>query len=508
MFEEFAKEKTRRGLEGTERATIIMPWQNRAEYNDESTYVGVDHADPKTDERDIIINCSWAEKDAITQIIDSDFIAMGSDSTEEAEKDRKKFFEFLREREILSTYLDNFKNGPYPAKSFSEFQKNWRKHFYVKSAFPWDKTFQGENFWYKVDTQWQEFLRTESRPKEQPDNESAYISADKVGPEPEKNLLQQALDEHVGDEAEKNEQIKKEFFEFLFKQNVYADYMENLKNIEGRKDFSEFQKECLETDYVSSAFEWLEADQGLSFWSKVDKKWRAYLSNKAKPEEKPYNEKSKKEPEEGKIIINHPWAEKDSLRIIIDSYGITMGNAGTNENEQDRKEFFDFLYKREVLKDYLENIKNGCREEKGFSEFQKNCHKQKYIGDAFRWEETIQGYYFWQKIDREWFKYLQKPQNKTQPKEQLITNENDQPIANVKFKEIFFYFLDSYNYLAHYLLDMSRLKNISFDDFQKTVCPEKYLIDAFSWCETTYCWSEINSKWQDELKKIKGETHE
>ena len=379
MFEEFAKEKTRRGLEGTERATIIMPWQNRAEYNDESTYVGVDHADPKTDERDIIINCSWAEKDAITQIIDSDFIAMGSDSTEEAEKDRKKFFEFLREREILSTYLDNFKNGPYPAKSFSEFQKNWRKHFYVKSAFPWDKTFQGENFWYKVDTQWQEFLRTEGWPKEQPDNESAYISADKVGPEPEKNLLQQALDEHVGDEADKNEQARKEFFEFLVKRNAYTAY--------------------------------------------------------------------------------------------------------------------------------LENLKNGCLKIKDISKFQKNRLPKEYIYNAFDWNETAQGLDFWDKINKEWQEFLK---NKSQPKEQLITDKNDQSIDNFKFKERFFYFLDSYNCLATYLINLEKLENINFNDIQKRIAPEKYLSIVLSWkvMESYDCWRELDIRWRKELKKIKGETHE
>jgi len=105
------------------------------------------------------------------------------------------------------------------------------------------------------------------------------ISADKVGPEPEKNLLQQALDEHVGDEADENEQAKKEFFEFLQGNDCWHDYLielyENL--IIG---FDEFQETHKPEKYLIEAFDWMETAQDHGFWYRINEEWREFLQNK------------------------------------------------------------------------------------------------------------------------------------------------------------------------------------------------------------------------------------
>ena len=75
-----------------------------------------------------------------------------------------------------------------------------------------------------------------------------------------------------------------DFVEFLKKEKVYRQFMDNLKTARqavGEKGdmktfLKEFPPEIIDT-ITSSAFEWADTDfqsEGFSFWNNIDMKWR------------------------------------------------------------------------------------------------------------------------------------------------------------------------------------------------------------------------------------------
>jgi len=122
------------------------------------------------------------------------------------------------------------------------------------------------------------------------------ISADKVGPEPEKNLLQQALDEQIGDELDttENKKIREIFFKFLEERGAFADYSKNLENYHSdsfMKKFIILQEKNKPESYVDF-FSW-KATGKLNYWFKIREQWIEYLQklqNKTQPKEQAVDE--------------------------------------------------------------------------------------------------------------------------------------------------------------------------------------------------------------------------
>jgi len=141
MFEEFAKEKPRRGLDGTTAAAIIMPWQNRAEYNDAGAYVDGNNAKSGTAEN--------LPQQAVDEQI--------GDEADENEQAKKEFFEFLQGNDCWHDYLielyENLIIG------FDEFQETHKPEKYLIEAFNWIETARGRAFWDKINEEWLEFLK-------------------------------------------------------------------------------------------------------------------------------------------------------------------------------------------------------------------------------------------------------------------------------------------------------------------------------------------------------------
>ena len=65
-----------------------------------------------------------------------------------------------------------------------------------------------------------------------------------------------------------------------------------------------------------------------------------------------------------------------------------------------KPELREFLEKEGVLEKFIENVINYCIQY-GYNERRVNS-----IMSAFFWDDTKQGYYYWENIDSKWRLYL------------------------------------------------------------------------------------------------------
>lgn len=72
--------------------------------------------------------------------------------------------------------------------------------------------------------------------------------------------------------ANRIEKMKEEFYKFLVEEGVLFQFLENL-NRDKYKTIEDLCNSTAPSNYLMTAFSWLNTKEGQSFWSKLHYKW-------------------------------------------------------------------------------------------------------------------------------------------------------------------------------------------------------------------------------------------
>jgi len=122
---------------------------------------------------------------------------------------------------------------------------------------------------------------------------------------------------------------------------------------------------------VEIGFDWINTKEGWKYWSKVEEKWYRYYVMKRNQ------------------AITYPQNSK-----------------GYESFSPLHTEFYNFLRKRGALSNYLANVRvnNGMPNRSEFKA--RRMSSSVWIGRAFTWCDTKEGYGYWQLLAHQWRAYL------------------------------------------------------------------------------------------------------
>ncbi len=157
-----------------------------------------------------------------------------------------KLFIFLKEREILNSFMHNFEIQ-HPNKLLYKYNKDKPLNQWIISSFNWNSTIDGKNFWFNINREWQDCCKTHIYEKLEDDFEEIWLD-----------------DESLIDERYKKHKHKGWlFYDYMMKGcHLYA--------------------ESILYNFIDAAFIWKHTPEGHEFWSEIQNEWRNdYLKNNA-----------------------------------------------------------------------------------------------------------------------------------------------------------------------------------------------------------------------------------
>lgn len=156
---------------------------------------------------------------------------------------------------------------------------------------------------------------------------------------------------------------KQKFVHFMKQNNAYEKYLHNYKSDKiYRISFFSYQKEVpfnyfitktRKESFISCAFDWEKTKEGWAFWNSLSYKWRRYI---------------------------YPQA----FNLI------------------------DFLEENNAYKQYIYNFKHGLKDydQETFLVFADTYNQKNHINYAFDWDETKEGFDYWNNINAKWIDSL------------------------------------------------------------------------------------------------------
>jgi len=163
------------------------------------------------------------------------------------------------------------------------------------------------------------------------------------------------------------------FVKFLIDNNIYDRFIYNIKNDKGY--LSQNDEHLNRSQYISYTFGWGDSKEGYKFWLGINHKWRNHL--------KKLNES----------IDFNDWddEEYEFCNNTNNKFVRFLKNHGIYDN---------FIYNCEHDKHYYKGSRWYSLET-----FCVDLKKYEYINAAFDWENTKEGFDFWEKMDSQW-RYL------------------------------------------------------------------------------------------------------
>jgi len=165
---------------------------------------------------------------------------------------RKEFKAFLKENGVFEEFKKELKSFRGNDCKFKDYLKNDvdSVYWYLVSAFPWEYTDRGMEFWMDLSNRWENLV-------------SEYLEEEKVSEKSSEGKIEASKDDD-----------KEMFFEFLQKKGAYHLFMDNLDKHRNVDNFFDRVPKFL---YVMAGFNWDEVEEGADYWAMISHKWQMYL---------------------------------------------------------------------------------------------------------------------------------------------------------------------------------------------------------------------------------------
>jgi len=175
-----------------------------------------------------------------------------------------------------------------------------------------------------------------------------------------------------------NSLTNKNFVEFLKDNNIYDQFIYNLKNYNSIS-LDDYCYKIYITSYILDAFSWKHTKEGYDFWDEMSDKWIKYL--KGLNESIDFNDWEEEEFNEN----DSPLTDKEFVKFLKDNniYDKFIYNCTDNKLNK----FFEGTY--------WKSLETFCTD----------LDRKKYIIYSFDWRITKEKFGFWAKISDKWKKY-------------------------------------------------------------------------------------------------------